>query len=115
MSPVPVSSPSPWRRLLFGLLALGLLALVVHTVFGEHGYLALRQQQRTLEELQKEIRRLEQENRRLAEEIEALKKDPGAIERVAREQLKMARPGEKVITLPPKPDSQTNSSEAKKP
>lgn len=101
MSPPLTPPPSPWRRLLLALLGLGLLALVVHTIFGEHGYLALRHHQQRLEQLQQEIERLEQENRQLAHEIEALKSDPEAIERVAREQLQMARPGEKIITLPP--------------
>lgn len=111
------SSPSPWRRLLLALLGLGLLALVVHTVFGEHGYLALRRQRQEQERLQSEIERLKEENRRLAEEVEKLKTDPRAIERVAREQLKMARPGEKIITLPPEnpPASNSQTPEKKKP
>ena len=100
---MPLVPRSRWPRLGLALVVLALLALVVHTVFGEHGYLELRRQRQTLEEMEKEIQRLEEENRRLAEEIEALKKDPRAIERAAREQLKMARPGEKIITLPDKP------------
>lgn len=100
MSPAPARPSLLRRRLLMGVLSLGLLALVVHTVFGEHGYLALRRQQQEMERLEQEIQRLEEENRRLSEEIQALKNDPQAVERVAREQLKMARPGERVITLP---------------
>ena len=100
---MPVVARSRWPRAALALVGLALLALVVHTVFGENGYLALRRQRQTLEQLEKEIQRLEEENRRLAAEIEALKKDPREIERVAREQLKMARPGEKVVTLPDKP------------
>jgi len=104
--PMPLQSVSPRRRLLLAVVGLALLALVVHTLFSEKGYLALRQQQQELERMQEEIQRLEQENRRLVEEIQALKSDPQAVERVAREQLKMARPGEKVIILPPeKPPS----------
>jgi cell division protein FtsL len=82
------------------LLGLGLLALVVHTLFGEHGYVAIRRQEQEVRRLEAEIDRLEEENRKLTTEIKALESDPRAIERVAREQLKMARPGEKVITLP---------------
>lgn len=100
MSPPVTPRPSRWRRMGLALLGLGLLVLVVHTLFGEQGYLALRRQQQRLQHLQQEIERLEEENRRLADEIKALKNDPEAIERVAREQLQMARPGEKVITLP---------------
>jgi len=97
------------------LIGLGLLALAVHTVFSEHGYLALRRQQKEMLRLETEIQRLEEENQRLTQEIQALKSDPRAVERAAREQLKMARPGERVITLPqenPPPDS---SAPQKKP
>lgn len=108
-------SPSPWRRLLLALLGLGLLALAVHTAFGEHGYLALRRQQAEMKRLEDEIQRLEEENRRLAKEVQALKNDPRAVERVAREQLKMARPGERVITIPENPPAQTEADKSKKP
>jgi len=104
------------RRLLLSLLGLGLLALAVHTLFGEHGYVALGRQQAETERLENEIKRLEEENRRLTEEIRALKTDPRAVERVAREALQMARPGEKVIILPDKPPaSNGRTSEERKP
>lgn len=102
-------STSPWRRVVLSLLGLGLLALAVHTLFGEHGYVSLLRQQGEIERMEKEIQRLEEENRRLAEEIQVLKSDPEAVERVAREQLKMARPGEKVIILPTEPEQEEAS------
>lgn len=111
---MPFSPPTGRRRLLLAVLGLGLLALVVHTLFGERGYLALRREQQKLHSLESEIKRLEEENRRLAEEIKALKSDPQAVERVAREQLQMARPGEKIILLPeqePTPDEPGKSQE----
>ena len=89
-----------WPRVVVGLLGLGLLTLVVHTLFGEHGYVAIRRQEQEIRRLEAEIKRLEEENRKLTTEIKALESDPRTIERVAREQLKMARPGEKVIALP---------------
>ena len=91
---------SAWRRFVLIVLGLGLLALVVHTLFGPRGYLALRQQQKEYERLKLEIQALQEENRRLIEEIKALKSDPQMIERIAREELKLARPGETVISLP---------------
>lgn len=108
---------STWRRVLLTVLGLGLLALVVHTLFGEHGYLALRQQQREYERLRQEIQALQEENRQLEAEIKALKNDPRAVERIAREELKMARPGEKVYSLPQNPaaDSPAKSQSPKKP
>jgi cell division protein FtsL len=113
--PVRLKGGSLGRRLVISVLGLGLLALVVHTVFSDKGYLELRKQQQEVEQLQAEIQRLEQENQRLLSEIQQLKTDPQAVERVAREQLKMARPGEKVIILPDKespksdrPDQESN-------
>lgn len=115
--PVPPKTASAGHRLWLALLGLGFLALAVHTLFGEHGYLALRRQQQELQRLEKEIKRLEEENRHLVEEIQSLKTDPRAVERVAREELKMARPGEKVIILPPEKSSASKSAptEKKKP
>lgn len=112
--PVVAKPTSTRRKLLLAVLGLGLLALAVHTLFGEHGYLALRKQQQEIDRLEKEIQRLEKENERLAEEIRALKTDPRAVERVAREELKMARPGEKVIILPERA-AEPKASEEKKP
>jgi cell division protein FtsB len=78
------------------------VALVVHEIYGEHGYLALRRERREYESLQEEIRRLQEENQQLEKYIEALKSDPKTIERVARDQMHMARPGERIYTLPEK-------------
>lgn len=114
--PAPPRTPTQRRRWLLAVIGLGFLALAVHTLFGEHGYLALRHQQRELRRLESEIKRLEEENRRLAEEVRALKTDPRAVERVAREELRMARPGEKIIILPEKPPgSNPQDPAAKKP
>ena len=99
--------PSPWRRFLLIVIGLGLFALVVHAVFGERGYLGLRSQRGEYGRLKQEVRTLEEENQQLKKEIKALKSDPSAVERVAREELKMAKPGETVITLPEKKDLST--------
>lgn len=88
------------RRYLIGALLLALFTLVMHDVFGEHGYLALRKSKRESEELQKQLQALTEENKRLAAEIKALKSDPQTIEKIAREEMKLARPGEIVYTLP---------------
>lgn len=111
--PVIARPTSNRRKLLLAALGLGLLALAVHTVFGEHGYLALRKEKQEIERLESEIQRLEEENERLAEEIRSLKTDPRAVERVAREELKMARPGEKVIILPERAAESTPEKEKK--
>jgi cell division protein FtsB len=78
------------------------VALVVHEIYGEHGYLALRREKSDYDTLQREVRRLQEENQQLEKRIEALKSDPKAIERIARDQMHMARPGERIYTLPEK-------------
>ena len=87
-------------------------ALVIHEIFGQHGYLALRRQQRELDALQLQIRQLQQENQQLSEQIKALKSDPKAIERLAREQMRLARPGELIYILPDKDPKNPNSATA---
>jgi cell division protein FtsB len=82
--------------------ALMCIALIVHEIFGQHGYLALRRQQRDFESLQQQIQQLEKENQQLELQIKGLKSDPKAIEKLAREQMGMARPGEIIITVPDK-------------
>lgn len=79
--------------------ALALIALVVGSLFGDRGLLYLfAQQERTLA-LRREIVELRGQNARLAEEIKALRSEPRAIERLAREQLGLARPGEMVFLI----------------
>ena len=83
-------------------LALICIALVVHEIFGEHGYMALRRQRKDFDALQQQIQQLQKENQQLEEQVKALKTDPQAIEKMARERMGMARPGELIFTLPDK-------------
>jgi cell division protein FtsB len=100
-----------WRRHLLKFLGLALLALGVHDVFGSHGFLAMRRSQKELEQLRGEVERLHQENRELADHVEALRTDPKTIERIAREEMGLARPGEMIFKLPP-PETEKPGSPA---
>jgi cell division protein FtsB len=91
------------RRRASVLLGMALAALLIHDVFGEHGFLAMRRARLEVEELQHEIQKINAENARLAEEVQALKSDPRIIERIAREEMGLAKPGELIFKLPPKP------------
>jgi cell division protein FtsB len=95
------------RRNATYILVLVCIALCVHEVFGQHGILAMRREQKEVESLRQRIQQLQQENEKLDKQIKALQSDPKAIERVAREQMHMARPGEIIYTLPEK-DSKKN-------
>ena len=82
------------------LLGLLLLALVVHDIFGTHGYLAMRRTQREINKVKADIEQLNKENVRLEDEVKDLKSDPRKIEKIARDELGLAKPGELIIKMP---------------
>jgi cell division protein FtsB len=92
--------PGFWQQYGRGLLGLFVLALLVHDVFGTHGFLAMRRTRAEIEKVQREIERLNKENIQLAEEVRALKSDPRTIEKIAREDLGLAKDGEVIIKIP---------------
>ena len=96
----PINLRALWHSYGRIVLALCIFALLVHDVFGTHGYLALRRTKREIEQVQKEIARLNKENAELAEEVQALRTDPNKIESIARDGLGLAKPGEVIIKIP---------------
>lgn len=74
--------------------AIAVIALVVGSVFGDRGILNLLSKRHQVEALRTELEGLRGENARLAAEIAALRESPRAIERLAREELGLARPDE---------------------
>ena len=88
------------RRKAAGLASvIALVALVVGSLFGDRGMLQLVTQRQKAQALQRQLDELRAENVALAAEISGLKADPRAIERLAREQLGLARPGEVVFVV----------------
>ena len=79
------------------------LALAVGSLFGDRGILQLVHQKEREAELALQLEELRGENLRLAEEIQSLRTDARAIERLAREQLGLARPGETVFLIRDEP------------
>lgn len=82
----------------FGLLTLGTLVL---TLISDRGLLEVRRKGAEFAELQAQIQTLETENTELIQEIRNLRSEPSEIERRAREELKLVRPGEVILVLPP--------------
>jgi cell division protein FtsL len=103
-----------FRRTAMLVLALIAIVLTVHEIFGEHGYLALRRRRQELQTLQEQVKQLKEENQKLEQQIRGLKSDPKAIEKLAREQMKLARPGEIIYVLPEKKPQQETPAEAQK-
>ena len=90
-------------------LGLFVLALFVHDIFGPHGFIAMRRTQNEIQKVQKDLDRLNKENVELGDQVRALKTDPRLIEKIAREDLQRAKPGEIIIRIPqsqqPAPDA----------
>lgn len=86
-----------YGRVLLGVL---LLLLVVHDIFGAHGYLVMRRTQNEIKKVNAGLEKLNQENLQLQQEMRGLRTDPHEIERIARDELGLARPGEVIIKIP---------------
>lgn len=82
------------------------VALIVDALVGERGLLASRRADRQFDALAATTARQRVENERLRDERRRLEEDPAAIEEVARRELGLIRPGEKLfiikdVTTPP--------------
>jgi len=78
---------------------IALIALAVGGVFGDRGVLNLLEKRRQVDALRAEIEELRADNARLAVEISDLRTSPRPIERLAREQLGLARPDETLFLI----------------
>ena len=74
-----------------------ILLIGERSIWGKHGLLEVWSRQRELVELAQEIDAIEHDNARLSQEIQRLRDDMGYIEKIAREELGLVRPGELVI------------------
>lgn len=83
-----------------GLLGLLVLVMIVHDVFGTHGFLAMRRTQSEIKKVKADLDQLNKENEALEQEVRDLKSDPRLIEKIARDDLGLARPGEIIIRIP---------------
>ena len=109
-SPAPVSF---WSRHARTILGFAIFLLAIHDVLGSHGLLAMRRTQKQIAGLHGEIDRLNKENTNLSNQVQALRSDPKAVERIAREEMGLARPGEMIFKIPDNP--QTSGDSSKKP
>ena len=87
-------------RIVGGVLVL--LLFVGLTVYGWHGVVRLREMHEQLQSLERENVTLRREAERLVQVIDRLRNDPAYLERIAREERGMVRPGETVLKFPPK-------------
>jgi cell division protein FtsB len=86
------------RPLLIGL-GFVVCFLMVNLIVGEHGAFTLMRARAQNAELAQEVARAKAENARLREEAHRLLTDPAAIEDIARRELGLIKPGEKLFII----------------
>ena len=80
-----------------------LLFVAVLAMAGTKSYRDLEAARLHQQQLETKVQQTRDEIARLRGRIERLRKDPGTLERLAREDLGMVKPGDVVIELPPDP------------
>jgi cell division protein FtsB len=91
--------PPRTRRVVHLLLLFVASLIVVDALVGDRGLLAMLRARHEYDELASTISRERAENARLRDEARRLKDDPRAIEEVARRELGLIRPGERVFII----------------
>jgi cell division protein FtsB len=81
---------------------LALLLFVGMGVYGWQGVVRLRHMREQLLALERDNTALRQQAERLTQVIDRLRNDPAYLERIAREERGMARPGETILKFPSK-------------
>jgi cell division protein FtsB len=93
------------RRIMRYVLGFVTVVLVIDAIVGEKGLLALLQARRDFHAVEDALQRARQQNSDLREQARRLREDPTAIEEIARRELGLIKPGEKLFIikdLPPK-------------
>jgi cell division protein FtsB len=93
-----------------GLLGLLVLLLVIHDIFGTHGFIAMRRTQSEIQKVKADLDQLNKDNADLAQQVKDLKTDPATIEAMGRG-MGLAKPGEVIIKIP---DSHLITTSAKR-
>ena len=98
-APDPAAPRQRGRRLLqYGLLFLGCL-LFLDALVGEKGLVENLKARQQFQAIERSLARLKDDNARLSKEVELLRKDPETIEGIARRELGLMKPGEKLFIV----------------
>lgn len=87
------------RRLAHWLLFFVAFVVVVDALAGDKGLIATMRARREYSRLAADIARARRENARLREEARRLREDPAVIEAIARRDLGLIKPGEKLFII----------------
>jgi cell division protein FtsB len=91
--------PSRNRRVVQIVVVLVASIIIVDGLVGDRGLLAMLRAQHEYDELAASISRQRAENSRLRDQARRLREDPSAIEEIARRELGLIRPGERVFIV----------------
>ena len=95
----PAKRPARTRRIVQLLLVCVAIVILVDALVGDRGLLAMLRARHEHDQLTDAIARQRAENARLRHEARQLREDPSTIEEVARRELGLIRPGEKVFII----------------
>jgi len=95
------------RRIVQILLLLAASAIIVDVLVGDRGLLAMLRARHEYDQLVASVSRQRAENSRLRDQARRLREDPGAIEEIARRELGLIRPGERVFIVKDIPPAKT--------
>ena len=87
------------RRILAGLFFFVVCVLVVDALVGDQGLVATMRARKQYDQLTLDLARVRSENVSLREEARRLREDPAAIEEMARRELGLMSPGEKLFII----------------
>ena len=95
------------RRIVQILLVLVASIIIVDGLVGDRGLLAMLRARHEYDELAASISRQRAENARLRDQARRLREDPTAIEEIARRELGLIKPGERVFIVKDIPPAKT--------
>ena len=95
----PPNRPGRGRRIFHLVLLFIASAIVVDGLVGDRGLLAMLRARHEYDELAATIARQRAENAELREQARRLREDPMTIEEIARRELGLIKPGEKVFII----------------
>jgi cell division protein FtsB len=87
------------RTVIRVLLLVGAAVILLDALVGDRGLLAMLRVRQEYDQLQAAIAQSRAENARLREQVRRLYEDPAAIEEIARRDLGLIKPGEKVFII----------------
>lgn len=91
--------PTRNRRIVQALLVLVAAVIIVDGLIGDRGLLAMLRARHEYDDLAASISRQKAENARLRDTARRLREDPTAIEEIARRELGLIKPGERVFII----------------